>query len=53
MAFLRFDFLIQFNRQAFKIRIEIGGSKAALCWDSEDSNALWMGRRDGYKFILV
>ncbi len=31
-----------------QIRVEIAGSKAALCWDSENSNALWMGRRDGY-----
>ncbi len=36
-----------------QIRIEIAGSKAALCWDSENSNALWMGRRDGYNREIV
>lgn len=36
-----------------QIRIEIGGSKAALFWDSENSNAMWMGRRDGYNCEIV
>lgn len=29
-------------------RIEISGSKCALMWDSEDSNELWIGRRDAF-----
>lgn len=28
--------------------IEISGSKCSLKWDSEDSNELWIGRRDAY-----
>lgn len=28
--------------------IEISGSKCSLKWDSEDSNELWIGRRDSY-----
>lgn len=36
-----------------QIRVEIAGSKAALCWDSENSNALWVGRRDGCNGEIV
>ena len=36
-----------------QMRIEVGGSKAALCWDSENSNAMWLGRRDGYNGEIV
>lgn len=28
--------------------IEVSGSKCSLKWDSEDSNELWIGRRDSY-----
>lgn len=36
-----------------QMRMEIAGSKAAACWDSENSNALWLGRRDGYNCEIV
>ena len=31
-----------------QILLDIGGSKCALHWDSEDSNELWVGRRDAF-----
>lgn len=31
-----------------QILLDIGGSKCALHWDSEDSNELWIGRRDAF-----
>jgi predicted dehydrogenase len=33
--------------------LDIGGSKCALHWDSENSNALWIGRRDRENGELV
>ena len=31
-----------------QILLSIAGSKCSLHWDSEDSNELWVGRRDGF-----
>ena len=31
-----------------QILLSIAGSKCSLHWDSEDSNELWIGRRDGF-----
>ena len=31
-----------------QILLSIAGSKCSLQWDSEDSNELWVGRRDGF-----
>ncbi|MDO4572079.1 MAG: Gfo/Idh/MocA family oxidoreductase [Clostridia bacterium] len=31
-----------------QILLDIAGSKCSLHWDSEDSNELWIGRRDGF-----
>ncbi|MDF2876939.1 MAG: dehydrogenase [Clostridia bacterium] len=36
-----------------KIVISIGGAKQALEWDSEKSNELWIGKRDGYNQVAV
>lgn len=36
-----------------QVQLSIAGSKASLYWDSENSNALWMGRRDGYNSEIV
>lgn len=33
--------------------MNISGSKCALRWDSEDSNQLWVGRRDTYNQTVV
>ena len=31
-----------------QILLSVSGSKCSLHWDSEDSNELWVGRRDGF-----
>ena len=31
-----------------QIVVNVAGSKCALNWDSEDSNELWIGKRDGF-----
>lgn len=31
-----------------QIVVNVAGSKCSLHWDSEDSNELWIGRRDGF-----
>jgi predicted dehydrogenase len=36
-----------------RLRYEIAGSRAALAWDSEDSNELWLGHRDEPNTILT
>lgn len=33
--------------------LSVGGSKAAAHWDSENSNELWVGKRDGYNQSIV
>lgn len=36
-----------------QMQIAVAGSKSSLFWDSEDSNALWQGRRDGFNAQIV
>lgn len=33
--------------------LSVGGSKAAVHWDSETSNELWVGKRDGFNLSIV
>ena len=36
-----------------QIQVAVAGSKASLFWDSEDSNEMWMGKREGYNCKIV
>lgn len=36
-----------------RLYIEVDGSKAALEWDQEDPNTLWVGRREGPNEIVI
>jgi len=35
------------------LRFEIAGSKAALAWDSEEPNTMWIGKRGGPNLSLI
>lgn len=35
------------------VRYELAGSEAALAWESEDPNRLWIGRRDEANQVLI
>lgn len=36
-----------------RVWLEVAGSEGALAWDSEEPNALWMGRRQGPNQLLA